>query len=200
MRYGIYAIVFIVGGTLSAIGVHLCLTYFKNVKEMSQYKEAAAQTKSLGKVLVVYYSLSGHTRNIAEKIKDKTNADIYEIKLKEKVSSLSAYASLIKRSKSFTELDGQYPDFNAYDLIFVGSPVWSYTVAVPVLSFLEQADFRGKKVVPFSTQGSNVGNFERDFKAKVKNAVILRYEKFNNISKKYDKAVETKISQWINGL
>ncbi|MDR2191351.1 MAG: hypothetical protein LBO62_00520 [Endomicrobium sp.] len=200
LRYFIYAIVFIVGGSLSAIAFHLCLAHFKNAKEMAQYKTADAQIKNLGKVLVVYYSLSGNTRNIAEKIKDKTKGDIYEIKLKEEFSRFSAYAAMIKRAKTLPELDGQLPDFSGYDLIFVGSPVWAYTLASPVLSFLEQVDFQGKKVVPFSTQGSNEGNFEKDFKNKAKNAVALRYAKFNNLSKKYDKAVENKISQWINGL
>ncbi|MDR2426841.1 MAG: hypothetical protein LBD46_06675 [Endomicrobium sp.] len=200
-RYIFYIVVFIIGGSLSSAALHLCLVHFKNAKEMAQYKNAVSQTKNLGKVLVVYYSLSGHTRDIAERIKAKTSADIYEIKLKEKISRFSIfYTSLIKCSKQLPELDGPPPDFESYDYIFVGSPVWAYTVCYPVLSFLEQTDFKGKRVVPFSTQGSNAGKFEKDFASKAKNAIILQYQKFNNLSKKYDKDVDNKISVWLNGL
>ena len=92
------------------------------------------------------------------------------------------------------------PDVSSYDTIFVGSPVWWYTAATPVLSLLNQMDFQGKKVVPFSTQGSNPGTFLEDFTAKAKNAVIQKYASFNNLGKKYDQAVNAKIAEWLNNL
>ena len=68
------------------------------------------------------------------------------------------------------------------------------------MSLLDQVDFQGKKVVPFSTQGSNAGTFLEDFKAKIKNAVVLEYASFNNIGKEYDQAVNAKIAAWLNNL
>ena len=112
------------------------------------------------------------------------------------------YIDVKKQLKTgkYPELNGEIPDFESYDLIFVGSPVWWYTAATPVLAFLEQADFKGKQVAPFSTQGSNSGTFAADFKAKSVNAVILEGREFNNISNKYNDAVDNKISVWLNEL
>lgn len=204
IRYVIYAVLGIIVLCLAGAGIHLCRVYFKNKKEMSAYAgNPAAVTKNFGKVLVVYYSMSGNTRAIAEKIKEKTNADIYEIKTKDEMKlGPSVYVAIRKQLKTgqYPPLDGGMPDFESYDLIFVGSPVWMYTVATPVLSFLEQADFKGKKVVPFSTQGSNPGSFLEDFKARAKNAVILEGRLFNDLSKKYDSAVNNKIAVWLNSL
>jgi len=204
LKYILCAVLGLIIVVLAIAGIHLARVHFKNKKEMSRYEGAGVSVqKDFGKVLVVYYSLSGRTRDIAERIRAKTNADIYEIKTKEPLpSGISLYRGVKKqlKTKQYQEINGNFPDFENYDFIFVGSPVWWYTAATPVLAFLEQADFKGKKVIPFSTQGSNAGTFMQDFKAKAKNAVVLEGREFNNISKKYDNAVNNKISQWLNGL
>ena len=86
LKYILYLIViFIVGGLITG-GIHLYRVAQKNKKEMAQYQgDEAIAVKPLGKVLVVYYSLSGHTRDIAEIIRNKTGADIYEIKTAEPI-------------------------------------------------------------------------------------------------------------------
>ncbi|MCL2144084.1 MAG: flavodoxin [Endomicrobia bacterium] len=197
--YGILAVIIIV---LIIGGIHLCRVYFKNKKEMSPYMGKHIEAgNDFGKVLVVYYSLSGNTRAIAEKIAEKTGADVYEIKTKEAFpAGPKMYMEVKKQLKTgkYPALhDEELPDFESYDIIFVGAPVWWYTAATPALAFLEQADFCGKKVVPFSTQGSNPGTFVKDFKEKARNAVILEERLFNNLSKKYDEAVDNKISAWL---
>lgn len=204
LKIVIYVIVFIIGGTLLTGAFHLCRVHFKNKKEMAPYMDSAVEMdKNLGKVLVVYYSLSGNTRDIAERIRRKTNADIYEIKTAEPLNAgPSLYTSSKKQisTKQYPALAGQLPDFSGYDMIFVGAPIWWYTAATPVLSFLALADFQGKKVVPFSTQGSNPGTFIEDFRTNAKNAVILNGAEFNNLSEKYNNAVDNKITVWLNGL
>ena len=204
LKYVFYAVLGLIIVVLAATGIHLTRVHFKNKKDLSRYEGAEVSVqKDFGKVLVVYYSLSGRTRDIAERIQAKTNADIYEIKTKEPLpSGMSLHLGVKKQLKSeeYPEIDGNLPDFENYDFIFVGSPVWWYTAATPVLAFLKQADFKGKQVIPFSTQGSNAGTFMQDFKTKAKNAVVLEGRGFNNISKKYDDAVDNKISQWLNGL
>ena len=101
---------------------------------------------------------------------------------------------------NYPELQGDLPNMEAYDVIFVGSPVWWYTAATPTLAFLEKADFRGRKIIPFSTQGSNAGTFLEDFTKMAKNADVSNYQSFNNIGKEYDKAVDNKISVWLNSV
>lgn len=203
LRYVIYFLEAAVLISLIAAGVHLYRVASKNKKEMAQYAQDVAVDREFGKVLVVYYSLSGRTKDIAERIQEKTGADIYEIKTAEPLQTGPMFYAKVKqqlKNGEYPALTGQMPDFEAYDMVFVGSPVWWYTVSTPVMAFLGQADFKGKKVVPFSTQGSNFGTFFDDFKKKAKNAEIMVSESFNNLSKKYDKAVDNKISTWLNRL
>ena len=185
-------------------GIHLYRVAQKNAYEMAKFEnmEIKAEPKT-GKTLVVYYSLTGHTKEIAEKIAEYTKADIFEIKTVENFKAdVFFYVNIRKQLKSgkYPELAGNMPDFAKYDTIFVGGPVWWYAPATPLLAFLKKADFKTKKVVPFSTQGSNYGSFLVDFKQMVYNAKLRQSESFNNLPKKYDRAVNNKIISWINSI
>ncbi|MBO4521245.1 MAG: NAD(P)H-dependent oxidoreductase [Alphaproteobacteria bacterium] len=203
MKYvlGIILTIIVIGGIAGLL--HLYRVSAKNKKEMAQYADKSAEvTNNLGKVLVVYYSLTGHTKDIAEKIAAKTNADLFEIKTKEPYPTGAKLYTMAKKeikNKQYPAIEA-VPNVTDYDVIFVGAPVWWYTMAPPLFTVLEQVDFQGKKVVPFSTQGSNIGKFFEDFAATAKNATVLQRADFNNMDKKYDKQVEAKIADWINGL
>lgn len=130
------------------------------------------------KVLVVYYSKSGNTKAIAEMIQAKTHGDIYEI---ETVNSYPrerpAAAEIPKQERETGQLPalkGQLPVVSQYDIIFVGSPIWWYTAATPVMSYLRDTDFQGKVVAGFYTVAGNAKDFDKDFHALVKNAKIGR--------------------------
>lgn len=204
LKYLIYILLAAVVVGLIGSGVHLWRVARKNEKEMAPYAgEPVAVTKNLGRVLVVYYSLSGHTREIAEKIRQVTGGDLYEIKTTEKLDSSPWYYLTLRnqlKSGNYPSIENNFPQFAAYDTIFVGAPVWWYTIATPVLSFLQQADFGGKKVVPFSTQGSNYGTFFEDFAARAQNASLAKGASFNNLPTKYDAQVNNKIAVWLNSL
>ncbi len=204
LKYFVYAIIAAIIAGITAGGIHLYRVAQKNKKEMSRYAEGpAAKVKPLGRVLVIYYSLSGHTRDIAERIRNFTGADMYEIKPLQEISANPLFYLKVRsqlKNKKFPELEGEMPDVSKYDMVFVGAPVWWYTIATPGFSFLEQMDFKGKKVVPFSTQGSNYGSFFEDFSTYAKNAKILTPASFNNLSPKYDRQVDNKIAAWLNSL
>lgn len=184
--------------------VHLFKVSQKNKKELSKYENKEIEyTNNLGKTLVVYYSLSGNTKQIAENIADKTDAEMFEIKTSEKITPNAKFYLDIKqqlKNKKYPSIEEKMPDFQEYDTVFVGFPVWWYTIATPVLAFLQKADFMGKKVVPFSTQGSNYGTSFTDFKTNAKNAQIVQGNAFNNVDKKYARAVDNKITDWLNKL
>jgi flavodoxin len=150
------------------------------------------------RVLVMYYSMGNNTRTIAEMIKDKTGANIYEIKTTEKLSYISAFFSKFTRS-NVVEQTGDI-DFSSYDIIFVGSPVWFYTVSAPVMSLLEQSNFAGKKVVPFATHRGGLGHFYKIFKANIKSATVLDGEDFYKVSGTDKNLLNNKISNWLNRL
>ncbi|WP_424245838.1 flavodoxin [Elusimicrobium posterum] len=204
LKYIIYILVAAVVIGLLIGGAHLLRVKLKNKKELTKYSGPRVEVNNnFGRVLVVYYSLSGNTRDIAQNIKAKTNADIYEIKtVPPMVSGRQMYMDVRNQLKTgkYPEIEKDIPNMENYDLIFVGAPVWWYTAATPVLSFLETVDFKGKKVVPFSTQGSNYGKFFEDFNAKAKNAKILQSANFNNLHGKYTQEQDNKISVWLNNL
>lgn len=204
MKYLLYIVVTAIVCGLLIGGVHLFRVSQKNKKEMAQYDgPQVSLNKKLGKVLVVYYSLSGHTKQIAEIIKQETNADIYEIKTLEKLDTVPWFYMTLReqlKDKTYPEIQKDFPDFSQYDMIFVGAPVWWYTMATPLYSFLQQVDFGGKKVVPFSTQGSNFGTYFEDFAAQAKNADIQLSQSFNNLPEKYREEEHNKIIQWLNQL
>ena len=203
MKYILYVVLIIV--LIAGIGslIHLYKVASKNKAEIEKYSNKVQLTASLGKTLVIYYSLSGKTKDIALQIQSLTNADVYEIKPKEEIKQgPSLYLTSKKQisSGNYPEIVNDFPDISEYDTIFVGSPIWWYTAAPVVLEFLKEFDFQNKNVVPFSTQGSNYGTYFEDFKAKAKNANILKGESFNNMDSKYNEQVRNKIIEWLNGL
>src|SRR5574344_2600642 len=125
LRYFLYFIGFAVVAGLITGGFHLLRVKSANKKELAAFAKRE-DVKNKGKVLVVYYSLSGNTKKIAEKIKNLTNGDIYEIRPKEKINSLYAYTKTTQqlKNKNYPETEKDYPDFAQYDYIFVGAPVW----------------------------------------------------------------------------
>jgi len=203
MKYVLYVLLLAVVVNPVAGLWHLYRVSSVNKREMAQYAGKSTEIKKdLGKVLVVYYSLTGHTKEIADKIQTMTNADIFRLEPAEPFPTGAKLHLAVKeqlKMKKYPALK-QMPDLTGYDVVFVGAPVWWYTAATPVLSFLEQADFQGVKVAFFSTQGSNRGTFLPDVTALTKNAQILLDASFNNMGKEYDAAVNAKIADWINGL
>ncbi|MEN6441539.1 MAG: flavodoxin [Syntrophobacter sp.] len=142
-------------------------------------KSAHSASRGAGgtKVLVIYYSLTGNTRSTAEMIREKTGGDVFEI---ETVKNYPAdYSECTREAKrelqagDLPSLKKSPPDMSSYDLILVGSPVWWYTVSTPVMSFLKQADFAGKRVTSFCTHEGGVGKFFPHFKEQAQNAIVL---------------------------
>ena len=161
-----------------------------------------AQTTSSGKkILVAYFSWSenGNTRNLANQIKLKTGADIFEI------TPVSAYSTnyedcLAQARKEIDsnfkpEIKGPVDNFESYDIIIVGSPIWCGTIAPPVATFLSNHDFSGKTVLPFVTfGGGGPGKSMEDIKNLCSNAVLL--DVFSITGNKVNE-IESDIHKWL---
>ena len=110
------------------------------------------------KMLVLYYSQTGNTKAVAEAIANKLGADIEEITMVNPYDpDFQATIDRCKRDQKQGVLPEIHPvkaDIANYDVIFLGFPVWFGTYAPPVTTFLNSADFSGKKIVPFCTFGS----------------------------------------------
>lgn len=118
-----------------------------------------------GKTLVAYYSASGTTRGVAEKIADAAGADLFEITPAESYTDADLDwtddNSRVTRehedeSLRDVELETITPDnWDSYDVVFIGYPIWWGIAAWPVDNFVSGNDFSGKTVIPFCTSASS---------------------------------------------
>jgi len=172
---------------------------------LPQLLSAYSTGKSNGrtKMLIIYYSLTGNTKYIAEKIRKKTGGDVFKIEtVKTYPAEYSALTDEAKRELQTGDLPAlkkNPPDMSSYDLILVGSPAWWYTVSTPVMSFLRQADFAGKKVSAFCTHEGGIGKFFPHFKEQAKNAVVLEgldlYKPRQSMKGEVDKSLDSWLSK-----
>jgi len=129
------------------------------------------------RILLAYYSYTGNTRSVAEKLRTHAGAQLLEIEMA--VPYPSDLREAAGRSKHELET-GELPallgdpfDVSDYDLILVGGPVWWNTVSAPVMSFLERTDFRGRSVGLFATYALTPSHYESNFAAQAHNASFL---------------------------
>lgn len=109
------------------------------------------------KILVAYFSWGGNTKFIAEKIHSQVGGDMFRIETAVPYPTdynEAAYGVAKKQHDEniHPELKDN-DDVSEYDVIFVGTPAWWYTMAPAVMTFLEVNNFEGKTIVPFITHG-----------------------------------------------
>ncbi len=115
------------------------------------------------KNLIVYFSASGVTRRVAESLKEKINADIFEIKpIKEYTSEDLDWTNDNSRSSiemkdktSRPEIKEKLDSISEYDTIYIGFPIWWYVCPHIINTFIESYDFTNKTVRVFCTSGSS---------------------------------------------
>lgn len=118
-----------------------------------------------GKTLVVYYSASGNTARVAKDIAEAAGADLFEIVPTEVYTSEDLNwtnpDSRVSREHDDESLRDvpltttEVPDWDSYDTVFIGYPIWWGIAAWPVDTFVKNNDFTGKTVIPFATSSSS---------------------------------------------
>ena len=118
-------------------------------------------------ILVVYFSATGTTRGVAEKLAEGLGADLYEIVPEEPYTDADLNYN-DRKSRTSIETDdpacrpaiaGELPDLAGYDTVFVGYPIWWGDVPRIVSNFVEHVDLTGKTLAVFFTSGSSgLGN------------------------------------------
>lgn len=123
------------------------------------------QDGTSGKTLVVYYSASGSTRRVAQTIADTLGADIFEITPVEPYSSADLnwtdndsrvskeHNDVSLRDVELTQIVPE--NWDSYDTVLIGYPIWWAIAAWPVDNFVKGNDFTGKTVIPFCTSASS---------------------------------------------
>ena len=162
---------------------------------------SAAETPS-DKVLIVYYSQTGNTGYLARQLQKKTGADMFRLEtVKAYPRDTPGRIDVPKaeiRTGNWPVLKRMPSGLAQYDLILVGTPVWFGSVSNPVMRFLKQADFGGKKVAVFFTHGGGPGNIQSDFRQLAKNAIVL--EGFGSGRPQQDNGMDEAIDRWFSRL
>lgn len=125
----------------------------------------------MAKKLVAFFSASGVTAKLAEKLASAIDADLHEIK--PEVSYTTADLDWTnKRSRSSVEMNDKafrpavanmVENMNQYSTIYIAFPIWWYIAPTIINTFLEQYDLKGKKIIPVATSGgSGMGNTNKE--------------------------------------
>ncbi len=138
----------------------IALTLIVSCVSFAPAEEAA---EPAGRILVAYFSATGTTRGVAEKLAEGLNADLYEIVPEEPYTDADLDYN-DRKSRTSVETDdpscrpaiaGELPDLTAYDTVFIGYPIWWGDVPRIVSNFAESVDLTDKTVAVFFTSGSS---------------------------------------------
>lgn len=131
----------------------------------TQNSDVTPETEGEGKTLVVYYSASGNTEAVAGYIAEAANADTFELVPVEPYSDedldWTTEGSRVNKEHDDESLrdiklvENTVSDWDSYDTVFIGYPIWWGIAAWPVNGFIEANDFTGKTVIPFCTSTSS---------------------------------------------
>ena len=156
------------------------------------------------KSLVTYFSASGVTKKVAEKLAEAAGADLFEIK--PEVAYTEADLNWMdKKSRSSIEMNDKSfrpaisekcNNMEDYDVVYIGFPIWWYVAPTIINTFLESYDFSGKTIVLFATSGgSGFGNTVAELKGSVSDTTVIKEGKVFNIGVSKDQ-----LSSWVNDL
>ena len=166
--------------------------------------QSTADTNASGKdVLVVYFSATGKTRGVAEKIADITDADIYEILAAQEYSSddlnysnPDSRTSVEQNDPSMRpEIGSDEISFDGYSTIFIGYPIWWGQEPRIMDTFAENHEFDGITVIPFCTSGSSsIGSSGQNLADNAGSGNWIDGQRFSG------RVSEDELQKWIDGI
>lgn len=156
----------------------------------------------MANVLVAWFSASGVTTKVAEKLANAIGADAFEI-VPEVPYTKEDLNWMNKKSRSSVEMNDRssrpgiknaVENMDQYDTVFIGFPIWWYREPSIIDTFMESYDFTGKTVVPFATSGgSGLGDSYKNLQALAPGAKVINGERFSvSVS-------EEKLKAWAEG-
>ena len=138
------------------------------------------------KTLVAYFSANGNTASLAKRVAQAAKADLFEIKPVEPYTDADlrwtnplARCNKEKLGKKSVPIADRVADFDEYELVLIGFPVWYYTAPNIIETFVKSYDFSGKKVALFATSGGSdiakaPGKLQPLMKGKIVDARLFR--------------------------
>ena len=140
------------------------------------------------KILIAYFSATGNTKSVAEKLSTVIDADLFEI-VPEQLYTADDLDWHNDKSRSSVEMDdknsrpaiaSKIEDISQYNIVFVGSPIWWGREPSIMDTFIESYDFTGKTIIPFVTSGSSdIGDYGANLQSLAPNAKVLTGKRFS---------------------
>lgn len=155
--------------------------------------------------LIVYFSYTNNTRMIANKIKDKLDCDILEIKTV--IPYSTDYQTVVddehnsEASNYLPEIENIDIDLSQYDEIILGTPVWWYRPVPAIRTFLTQNDLSDKTIKPFATNAGWLGRTFKEIKELCPNSTVTN--ECNIVFESYSDQLRTpleEVENWIDTL
>lgn len=155
-------------GSLLIIFFALLIIAVCKLNELKNIKYNQPQLLTDKKILTVYYSNGSHTKEVAQNLHYIIGGDIKEIELTEKYpNNIFKMSKLVRKQMK----EGYLPkiediDISNYDIVLIGSPIWNFSVSLPVKTFLKNNNFENKILIPFFTYsgGANKNNVINEIK------------------------------------
>lgn len=152
-------------GALLMASAALCITACGQGASSGAASSSAASSDEANKTLVVYYSATGNTAKVAEVIVNENDMDVFAI-MPEQPYSTEDLAWTDENSRVSKEhadpalqdvalLQDTLDNWDSYETVIIGYPIWWGQAAYPVASFVKANDFAGKTVIPFCTSASS---------------------------------------------
>lgn len=153
-----------------------------------------------GSTLIVYYSFTDKTKRVADTLRRLTGADTF--RLETAVPYDEASIDRVQEDQAagrFPDLKA-VPDISGYDLVLVGTPVWWYTLSSPVVAFLRQADFAGKRTAVFATHMGWLRDTLPDFGRQARNARVLEGTALQDVDNIDESDLNDRLADWLHKL
>ena len=167
--------------------------------------------------LVVYFSHAGENYNVgvieegntaklAKVIAAQTGAELFEIvpvvDYPQSYDECLEVATAEQRDGARPEYVGEVENWDQYDTVFIGYPIWWGEIPNIVYTFMEGHDFAGKTVIPFNThEGSGQAHSQRDIEKTLPDATVLQGLAVRGATAQNDADATAKaVSDWLNGL
>lgn len=172
-------------------------------QETASDETASNDAQSGSDILVVYFSATGTTKGVAEKIASITGADLYEIKAAQEYTDADldwndsdSRTTHEQNDKSVRPEIGSDPvSLEGYSTIYIGFPIWWGEEPRIMDTFVESYDFDGKTMIPFCTSGgSGIGMSGKNLEANAGSGNWLDGERFGG------GVSEEELQAWIDGL
>ena len=159
----------------------------------------------MSKKLVLYFSVYGTAKKVAEEIARQTGADLTEIipetpydSNRDNYNALAAYAKK-EHDEDMRPAIARTLPVAEHETIYIGYPMWWYTFPMIIYTLFDQYDFSGKTIIPFNTHmGSGDGGTYATIKKLAPNATVL--DGLPVEMKQAEKGDAQRIAQWLKSI